>query len=85
METLWQDAKYGMRMLAKAPGFTAVAVLNPGAGHWGGADRCGDVRDGGGGAAGNCRAGMLRAGAASDAGGPDGSGALRIRVFRLQR
>jgi putative ABC transport system permease protein len=27
METLRQDVKYGMRMLAKAPGFTAVAVL----------------------------------------------------------
>jgi predicted permease len=27
METLWQDVKYGIRMLAKAPGFTAVAVL----------------------------------------------------------
>ena len=27
METFWQDAKYGVRMLVKTPGFTLVAVL----------------------------------------------------------
>ena len=27
MQTLWQDVRYGFRILAKNPGFTAVTVL----------------------------------------------------------
>jgi MacB-like periplasmic core domain len=32
LETLWQDLRYGMRMLIKSPGFCAVAVVSLGLG-----------------------------------------------------
>jgi predicted permease len=32
LDTLWQDARFGMRMLIKRPGFTAVAILTLGLG-----------------------------------------------------
>ncbi len=27
MRTLWQDVRYGIRMLAKTPGFTAITLI----------------------------------------------------------
>ena len=32
---MWQDLRFGMRMLGKKPGLTAVVVFITGHGHWG--------------------------------------------------
>jgi hypothetical protein len=32
LETLWRDTRYGLRLLAKTPGFTAAALLSLGQG-----------------------------------------------------
>ena len=33
LDTLWQDVRYGFRMLRRTPGFTAAALAHPGARH----------------------------------------------------
>jgi hypothetical protein len=34
MHTLWQDLRYGLRILLKQPGFAVVVIINTGCWHW---------------------------------------------------